>query len=414
MALTRPQIAKPLRGLLPVLVASVLASTVDLEAQTLRGGQASLDRQNQQAQAHNFTYLRTPDEVRRFVELGYLVPVRPSRDFDVHNVSFPYARPEVRVFIERLASQYRAACGEKLVVTSLTRPISNQPANASVRSVHPTGMALDLRRPTNTRCRNWLESTLLSLEARGLVEAIYERNPPHYHVAVYPRPYIQYVAQITGNAQLAADVSESPAGEGIRMEIVSHLVSRGETLSAIATRYGTTVTRLRSENGLRSNTIMVGQTLRIPVYRESVPAPVAQVASANAEVQALDVGADEAGASATQARSEAPAQAPTTTHRVAGGESLWTISRRYGVSEAALRAENGISGSRILVGQQLRIPASSTVAPGTLLQHRVARGESLWSIARQYGTTVEEIRNRNGMDTTRLQAGQVLEVPLSR
>ncbi len=77
---------------------------------------------------------------------GYLVQVRANRDFDLHGVSYPFARPETRTFTLRLANQYRLACGEKLVVTSLTRPLSRQPRNASSRSVHPTGMALDVRR----------------------------------------------------------------------------------------------------------------------------------------------------------------------------------------------------------------------------------------------------------------------------
>jgi hypothetical protein len=180
------------RGILAaaaILVAGTLfAPAPAVEAQSLRGSAASLDRQNEQASLHGFSYLRTPAEVRNFVEQGHLVPVTPNRDFDLHQVSFPYARPAVQVFIERLANQYRSACGEKLVVTSLTRPISNQPANASSRSVHPTGMALDLRRPANARCRSWLESTLLTIESEGVIEAIYERNPPHYHVTVFPTP----------------------------------------------------------------------------------------------------------------------------------------------------------------------------------------------------------------------------------
>jgi hypothetical protein len=59
----------------------------------------------------------------------------------------------VQTFVERLSSQYHNACGERLVVTSLTRPASEQPRNASDRSVHPTGMAIDLRLSTKGTCR---------------------------------------------------------------------------------------------------------------------------------------------------------------------------------------------------------------------------------------------------------------------
>ncbi len=105
-------------------------------------------------------------------------------------MSFSYARPEVKTFLEQLSCAYHAACGEPLVVTSLVRPISRQPWNASPISVHPTGMAVDLRRSDRHGCRQWLESTLLALEGEGMIEATRERWPPHYHVAVFPDPLL--------------------------------------------------------------------------------------------------------------------------------------------------------------------------------------------------------------------------------
>ena len=96
---------------------AVWAFSAPASAQSLRGSAASLDRQNSQARVHDFTYIDTPNQVRRFVDAGYLVQVRGNRDFELHAVSFPYARPEAELFIRRLAAQYRAACGEKLVVT---------------------------------------------------------------------------------------------------------------------------------------------------------------------------------------------------------------------------------------------------------------------------------------------------------
>lgn len=168
-------------------------------AQTLRGSAASLDRQTAQAERHDFTYLSGTRQLRRFVNAGMLVAIGGNRDYTLHAVSFPVARPEVRLFIERLAAQYRRACSERLVVTSLTRPRSHQPHNASARSVHPTGMAIDLRRPGGT-CRRWLERTLLSLESQEVLEATVERHPPHYHVALFPGPYAAYVDRLSNRA----------------------------------------------------------------------------------------------------------------------------------------------------------------------------------------------------------------------
>ncbi len=219
--------------------------------QSLRGSTRSLDLQNRVARQHDFTYIDTAERVRYFASRGWLVRVRPNRDFQLHAVSFPYARPEVALFLERLGRQYRAACGEQLVVTSLTRPTTRQPRNASSRSVHPTGMAVDLRYSRNRTCRRWLEDVLLSLESAGVLEATRERYPAHYHVAVFPRQYAAYVERLRSRT---AD----------RMAQVAYRVRPGDSLWTIARKHGTTVERLRQVNGLRGSRIYAGQVLEVP------------------------------------------------------------------------------------------------------------------------------------------------------
>lgn len=253
-------VSSRLRRVLPlVLVAAMGSLAPSLEGQSLRGSSASLDAQNRQARSHDFTYLRTSSQVRRFVDSGYLVPVRPDADFDLHAVSFPFARPEVELFIKRLAGQYRAACGEKLVVTSLTRPQNRQPANASSRSVHPTGMAVDLRRSNVTACRRWLESVLLDLERGGVLEATRENYPPHYHVALYPRVYDSYVQRVASRAE---DDRAAPASR--TADVVAYQVRRGDSLWTIARAHGITVNELRSRNELDGSRIYAGQVLQVP------------------------------------------------------------------------------------------------------------------------------------------------------
>jgi hypothetical protein len=196
--------------ILLLLIAAMTVGAGDAAAQSLRGSRASLDRQNREAQGHDFTYLRGPQQLERFVDAGLLVSVEGNGDYALADVSYEVARPEVKLFIERLSRQYRAACGEPLVVTSLTRPQSSQPPNASDRSVHPTGMALDLRRPAAGACRRWLESTLLYLEEKKVLDATLERRPPHYHVAVFPDDYVAYVSRITGRAVAAVMADAAP------------------------------------------------------------------------------------------------------------------------------------------------------------------------------------------------------------
>jgi hypothetical protein len=276
---------------LATLVMILSAGPAPALAQSLDGSRASVLRQARIAREHDYTLLRDEAHLLRFVRLGLLVPLQSNADFRLNTVSFPYARPEVRTFIHRLSAQYRRACGERLVVTSLTRPLNRQPRNASNLSVHPAGMAVDLRIPANGNCRRWLESTLLFLEGQGVVEATRERRPPHYHVAVFPTQYRRYVARLGGEVQTAAAPAPARAagagtgagaadgtqvaelGAAIRgatgggapgAAAATYRVRRGDTLWQIARRHGTTIEELKEANGLSSPRILPGQMLTIP------------------------------------------------------------------------------------------------------------------------------------------------------
>lgn len=252
----------PAFGAVVAVVAVLLGGAVPAAGQSLRGSSASLDRQNRVAREHDYTFLSTGGQVRTFAEKGWLVRLRPGNDYELYAVSYPYTRPEVALFVQRLASQYRAACGEPLVVTSLTRPTSAQPRNASNRSVHPTGMALDLRYSRSRSCRQWLEDVLLSLEKAGVVEATRERYPPHYHVAVFPRQYSAYVDQVQRRrVTQVAQAVVAPA------ERAAYKVRNGDSLWTIARAHGTTVDEIRTLNGLRGNKILAGQVIEVPRAR---------------------------------------------------------------------------------------------------------------------------------------------------
>jgi hypothetical protein len=220
--------------------------------QSLRGSISSVTRQYQAAQDHDFTFLRNARQIRQFVEAGYLVEIPGNDHYVLNNVTYPYARPEVKLFLERLGAQYRAACNERLVITSLTRPATDQPDNASGRSVHPTGMAVDIRRSSQRTCQTWIEEVLISLERNGVLEATRERWPAHYHVAVFPRPYARYVAALPDQSLPDPDTE------------IHHTVRRGDSLWTIARDYGIEVDQLKEANNLTGNRIYAGQTLRIP------------------------------------------------------------------------------------------------------------------------------------------------------
>ncbi|HEX7088793.1 MAG TPA: LysM peptidoglycan-binding domain-containing protein [Longimicrobiales bacterium] len=108
-----------------------------------------------------------------------------------------------------------------------------------------------------------------------------------------------------------------------RLAVVHHTVRRGETLSHIALRYGTTVQALRAANGwVHPRRLQVGQRLRVP----------------------------------THGRVQRTARAAARTHRVRRGDTLWDLARRYGVTIRQLQRWNGLGRrTRIYVGQVLRV-----------------------------------------------------------
>ncbi len=261
------------RKLLSLPLAALLFSASAVEAQTLRGSRASVERIHRQALNHDLRFYKTGAAIRRAAAEGRLVRLTGDANYRVAGVSYPYLLPVAHTFVTRLAAQYRATCGERLVVTSATRPTSLRLINSVDKSVHPTGMAVDLRRSTNRRCLTWLRSTLLSLEAAGVIEAVEERNPPHFHVAVFPRQYQRYVQRAGGEVRVAdrgsrrASARPAAAARATAPARTIYRVRRGDSLWEIARRHGTSVQRLKQANNIRSQKIVVGQRLVIPAAK---------------------------------------------------------------------------------------------------------------------------------------------------
>lgn len=180
---------------------------VTAEAQ-LRGSVTSMERQHRVAIRNDLSFLGTASEVHQFARKDLIVPVHSSRILMLKGVSYAYARPQVKMFLEQLGARYYAFAHEPIVVTSLIRPLTQQPENASPLSVHPAGMAVDLRIPDTQQNRQWLEQELLSLERRSVLDVTLEFHPAHYHVAVFPTDYARYaelssVQRVTNKTRVA-------------------------------------------------------------------------------------------------------------------------------------------------------------------------------------------------------------------
>lgn len=98
----------------------------------------------------------------------------------------------------------------------------------------------------------------------------------------------------------------------------------------------------------------------------------------------------------------------TVSYTVKAGDSLWLIAQRYGTTVDAIKQVNGLTSNVLQIGQVLQIPVSQ----GPYVEYTVRAGDTLWELSRRYGTTVEAIMQANGLTSSFLQIGQVLRIPV--
>ncbi|MGY3685780.1 LysM peptidoglycan-binding domain-containing protein [Vibrio coralliilyticus] len=166
-----------------------------------------------------------------------------------------------------------------------------------------------------------------------------------------------------------------------RGKTIKHKVKRGESLSVIAKKYGTTTKAIMQTNKLKSSGLAIGQVLTIPGSKGAVPVP----------------------------KVTNPVETKTITHVVQRGEYLGKIAERYKVSVADIKRENKLRSDTLKLGQKLRITVSLKDQP--LRKHKVKRGEFLGKIASRYDVSVSAIRKANNLRSDELAIGQVLVIP---
>ncbi|MCI8635788.1 MAG: LysM peptidoglycan-binding domain-containing protein [Eubacterium sp.] len=97
----------------------------------------------------------------------------------------------------------------------------------------------------------------------------------------------------------------------------------------------------------------------------------------------------------------------TIEYTVVSGDTLWSIANRFGTTVGEIKALNGLTSDLLLIGQVLKIPSKQ----GTNISYTVVSGDTLWSIARRYGTTVDAIKRLNGLTGDEIRVGQTLLIP---
>ena len=203
----------------------------------------------------------------------------------------------------------------------------------------------------------------------------------------------------------------------------TYIVQKGDTLYSIAAKLGTTVQELKNINNLTSNTLSIGQVLKIPteeIYEEeetlyTVKAgdTLYKIAAANNttvdEIKALN-NLTSNNLSIGQLLKLPSPLTPETTYTVQKGDSLYAIANKYNTTVDALKKANNLTSNILSIGGVLKIPtALETETTG--ITYTVKSGDSLYSIAREYNTTVDAIKNLNNLTSNLLPIGQVLKIP---
>jgi len=150
----------------------------------------------------------------------------------------------------------------------------------------------------------------------------------------------------------------------------TYVVKSGDTLWGIAREFGVTVDELKSKNNLSSNSLKINQVLLIPSAEE----------------------------------------VPGDSYIVQAGDSLYSISRRYGLTVDELKRLNNLSSNTLSIGQRLLV-SGNPGSTGSSNDYIVQPGDSLYKIARDFGISVDELMNFNNLSSNLLSIGQVLKIP---
>lgn len=267
---------------------------------------------------------------------------------------------------------------------------------------------------------------ILRLPATKVME--FERRRSEMMAYLTPVPYFGDTLNSASNSPVSMLVAEAAATPEVK--VIKHKVTKGQTLRAVSQKYNVPIEDIKRANKLSSNTLRVGQTLRIEKAspRKSLPPTKAlAVVSADSNRSATDTLATEAPADGENVKQ-------TVNHEVKPGQTLFAIAKQYGITVAELRQWNDLGEKEGLkVGQNLKIEkgltdtaskanmqlAEATEKPETIKKptadtrtYTVKRGDTLWSISQKFeGVSISDIQRANNLSkNTKLVPGQKLKI----
>ena len=177
--------------------------------------------------------------------------------------------------------------------------------------------------------------------------------------------------------------------EKVYPDVSTYIVEKGDTLYSIATKFSTTVQAIKTLNNLTTNTLLPGQHIYIPTSSEMPTEPTTP---------------------------EVPTQPfepdiPYLTYTVQRGDSLWKISRKYEVPVNDIISFNNLSSVNLQIGDELKIPLTSQDNNTASKTYTVKTGDTLWSIAKNFDVSVNNLKAANNLTSNLLSVGQTLTIP---
>ena len=179
---------------------------------------------------------------------------------------------------------------------------------------------------------------------------------------------------------------------------LTHIVSKGESLSVLAQKYGTSTQVLRDANKLKSDTLEIGQKIQVTTQGST------SVASASSSTSSPSKSAP-----AEAARAPIKSKARTTWHTVSSGDSLYKIATANGLSVDDLRRLNKLTKTSVIhPGNKLRLREDPP--PPTTSKYIVSKGDTLSGIANRHGMGTAELKKLNSLSSDTIRLGQTLTV----
>lgn len=159
-----------------------------------------------------------------------------------------------------------------------------------------------------------------------------------------------------------------------------YTVKSGDSLWSIAKKYGITVDELKNANNLTTNTLSIGQRLKISGMSSIDTEPKNYI-----------------------------------NYTVKAGDSLYSIAQKNDLTVQELKNYNNLTSDVLQIGQTLRIPIVSTeqIPVDNYTEYVVKSGDSLYSIGQKYGFTIQDLLDYNNLDSTLLSIGQIIKIPTS-